>query len=41
MGTGNVYRHNSGDVEEDYVWRTLHESLPALLAAIAEEIETA
>ena len=39
MGVGNVYRHNYDDVEEDYVWRTLHESLPALLTAIAEEIE--
>jgi len=38
-GAGNVYRHNYDDVEEDYVWRTLHESLPALLTAIAEEIE--
>jgi uncharacterized protein with HEPN domain len=28
MGVGNIYRHNYDDVEEDYVWRTLHESLP-------------
>ncbi len=41
MGVGNVYRHNYDDVEEDYVWRTLHESLPALLAAIEKEIERA
>ena len=38
MGVGNVYRHNYDNVAEEFVWRTLHESLPALLAAIDEEI---
>ena len=41
MGVGNVYRHDYDDVEEEYVWRTLHQRLPALLTAIAEEIERA
>jgi len=39
MGVGNVYRHNYDNVAEEYVWRSLHESLPALLAVIAHEIE--
>ncbi len=38
MGVGNVYRHNYDNVAEEFVWRTVHESLPALLAAIDEEI---
>jgi uncharacterized protein with HEPN domain len=38
MGVGNVYRHNYDNVAEEFVWRTLRESLPALLAAIDEEI---
>ena len=38
MGVGNVYRHNYDSVAEEFVWRTLHESLPALLAAIDKEI---
>jgi uncharacterized protein with HEPN domain len=38
MGVGNVYRHNYDNVAEEFVWRTLHESPPALLAAIDEEI---
>ena len=38
MGVGNVYRHNYDNVAEEFVWRTLHESLPALLAAVDEEI---
>jgi len=38
MGVGNVYRHNYDTVAEEYVWRTVHESLPALLAVIEAEI---
>lgn len=38
MGVGNVYRHSYDNVAEEHVWRTLHESLPALLAVIDEEI---
>jgi uncharacterized protein with HEPN domain len=38
MGVGIVYRHNYDTVAEEYVWRTVHESLPALLAVIEVEI---
>jgi uncharacterized protein with HEPN domain len=38
MGVGNVYRHNYDTVAEKYVWRTVHESLPALLAVVEAEI---
>jgi uncharacterized protein with HEPN domain len=38
MGVGNVYRHNYDTIAEEYVWRTVHESLPALLAVIEVEI---
>jgi hypothetical protein len=34
MCTGNNY----DTVAEEYVWRTVHESLPLLLAAIEAEI---
>lgn len=39
MGVGNVYRHNYENVAEDQVWRTVHESLPALLEAVSHEID--
>jgi uncharacterized protein with HEPN domain len=39
MGVGNIYRHDYHNVAEQQVWRTARESVPALLAAIAEEIE--
>jgi uncharacterized protein with HEPN domain len=39
MGVGNVYRHNYDTVAEEYVWRTVHESLPALLAVVEAEID--
>ena len=39
MGVGNVYRHNYDTVAEEYVWRTVHENLPALLAVVEAEIE--
>lgn len=38
MGVGNIYRHNYDNVAEEQVWRTVSEGVPALLAAIAEEI---
>jgi uncharacterized protein with HEPN domain len=38
MGVGNVYRHNYDNVAEQYVWRTLHESLPGLVTVIDGEI---
>ncbi|MGQ0446551.1 MAG: HepT-like ribonuclease domain-containing protein [Beijerinckiaceae bacterium] len=38
MGVGNVYRHDYDNVAEEFVWRTVQNSLPALLAAIADEI---
>ena len=38
MGVGNVYRHEYDNVSEDFVWRTVHQSLEALLAVIEEEI---
>jgi uncharacterized protein with HEPN domain len=41
MGLGNVYRHDYHNVVEEYVWRTLHESLPALAAVVADEIASA
>ena len=39
MGVGNIYRHNYHNVAEQQVWRTVREGIPALLVAIAEEIE--
>jgi uncharacterized protein with HEPN domain len=38
-GSRNIYRHNYDSVAEQRVWRTVREGVPALLAAIAEEIE--
>ena len=38
MGVGNVYRHGYDNVAEEFVWRTVHDRLPALMAAIADEI---
>lgn len=39
MGVGNIYRHDYDNVAEKQVWQTVREGVPALLAAIAEEIE--
>ena len=41
MGAGNVYRHNYDNVLETYVWQTLHDRLPELVAVVALEIENA
>lgn len=38
MGAGNVYRHDYDNVAEEFVWRTLHESLPTLKAIVDDEI---
>lgn len=36
---GNFYRHQYDNVAESYVWATVHEHLPPLLAAVLAEIE--
>lgn len=33
-GSGNIYRHNYENVQENRVWATIHEALPPLLAVI-------
>jgi uncharacterized protein with HEPN domain len=38
MGAGNIYRHDYDNVAEEFIWRTLNESVPELLAASEEEI---
>lgn len=38
MGSGNIYRHDYDDVAETLVWRTVRDSLPALLAAVEREL---
>jgi uncharacterized protein with HEPN domain len=35
---GNVYRHDYEDVRQRLVWGTVHNRLPALLAAIQQEL---
>ena len=37
-GAGNVYRHDYDDVEERYIWLTVKEALPPLLAAVESEL---
>ncbi|HTB03104.1 MAG TPA: HepT-like ribonuclease domain-containing protein [Bradyrhizobium sp.] len=37
-GAGNVYRHDYEDVRQRLVWGTVHNRLPALLAAIEQEL---
>ncbi len=39
MGLGNIYRHDYDNVALEYVWRTIHADLPALIAAINNEID--
>jgi uncharacterized protein with HEPN domain len=39
MDVGNVYRHAYDNVAEEYVWRTVTQSLDPLLAVVIEEIE--
>jgi uncharacterized protein with HEPN domain len=38
MGVGNVYRHDYDNVAEEFVWRTVNQSLEPLLAMIESEI---
>ena len=38
MGSGNIYRHNYGNVAHHAVWQTIHAELPALAAVVSEEI---
>ena len=38
-GSGNIYRHDYEDVAHRLVWGTVHESLPALRAAIDQELK--
>jgi uncharacterized protein with HEPN domain len=35
---GNFYRHKYDNVAESYVWRTVHDHLPPLLAVVISEI---
>ena len=37
-GAGNVYRHDYDGVEERYIWLTVKEALPPLLAAVDSEL---
>jgi uncharacterized protein with HEPN domain len=37
-GAGNVYRHDYEDVRQRLVWGTVHNRLPALLAATEQEL---
>ncbi|MCI0466902.1 MAG: DUF86 domain-containing protein [Beijerinckiaceae bacterium] len=36
---GNFYRYQYDNVAESYVWATVHDHLPPLLAAVVAEIE--
>jgi uncharacterized protein with HEPN domain len=36
---GNLYRHSYDDVEESYLWATVHDHLAPLLAAVLTELE--
>src|SRR6516225_4201095 len=38
MGAGNVYRHDSDNVAEEIVWRTVENNLSPLLAAVECEL---
>ncbi len=39
MDVGNVYRHDYDNVAEEYVWRTVKQSLDPLLMVVVTEIE--
>jgi uncharacterized protein with HEPN domain len=36
---GNFYRHQYDNVLESFVWRTIHDSFPALLAFVEHELQ--
>jgi len=38
FGVGNVYRHDYDNVAEEFVWRTVQQSLQPLLEAVEKEI---
>ena len=38
-GAGNVYRHDYQNVTGDFVWVTLHKSLPVLLGVMEAELD--
>lgn len=37
-GAGNVYRHDYEDIQHRLIWGTVHDRLPALLAAVEQEL---
>jgi uncharacterized protein with HEPN domain len=39
MDAGNFYRHQYDNVAEDFVWNTIHQSLPPLLAVVIAELD--
>ena len=39
-GAGNVYRHDYEEVRQRLVWGTVHNRLPALSAAVEQELAT-
>ena len=39
-GAGNIYRHDYDNVLESYVWTTVMDSLPSLLAVVDAELGT-
>ena len=39
MAAGNVYRHDYENIAEQFVWRTISESLPKLLAMAEKELD--
>jgi len=39
MAAGNVYRHDYENIAEQFVWRTINESLPALLVMAEKELD--
>jgi uncharacterized protein with HEPN domain len=38
MGSGNIYRHEYDNVAESFVWHTVQDSLPKLLAIVEDEL---
>jgi hypothetical protein len=38
MGGGNVHRHEYDNMAESFVWRTVRDSLPGLLAVVELEL---
>jgi uncharacterized protein with HEPN domain len=38
-GAGNIYRHDYLDIRLDLLWRTVHEVLGPLLAAVEQELQ--